>query len=632
MKIVQIDLARQKETLAEIFNFFRISKACGYDAVFLYLEDRIKTKTYPYISDEESYSEDEVRQMVAFADELGLELIPVVSNFAHTERFLEHPELRHLAELRGDISGFHQSGIYLAACPLLEEAREFFDAYIREVAALFPSRYFNIGLDEDFDIGSCELCKADVEKHGGFGHLFLHHIIRCNELLQSIGKEMMMYDDMVWYYPEIVPKIPKNVIMISWAYWYVTRFPRMPFANDQQNDRFREYEKHGLRYIMMVWSYFINNVDSYTAYADRYKPFAYANSTWQMSHETLHYIIPHVVYTAKLWNGEHIDDPHARMMDTVRELCRTDDPAELAILAEAAGKPYLTRTPAFLMHNPIIRRNDNFDDEYRDIRFQYELLKTVKTENDYTRQFLYRAKREKLFYEAFKLAQDVFDYRTGLKQIDPLQAVTRLNQIREAHERQYAEQYELWHRVRTGIPSDALDEDKEKVLHELDRVINTAKEAQFGEQGVLDVTIILPDKTTLVKHNFTVTFADGSKQELPMAYLKPLGTAAYNILDKGPYVMTASYLIPNKPVANCRISIAGYGNACISYLQAYCNGKYYEPCRITVLGGRVENKDHLLRNDTNWASFGYYNMADSMRDRSLAEIQSIADVEFAEYM
>ena len=84
MKLVQIDLARQKETLDEVFKFFDLAKAYGYDGVFLYLEDRIRTKTYPYISVEESYSEDEVRQMVAYGDKLGLELIPVVSNFAHT--------------------------------------------------------------------------------------------------------------------------------------------------------------------------------------------------------------------------------------------------------------------------------------------------------------------------------------------------------------------------------------------------------------------------------------------------------------------------------------------------------------------------------------------------------------------
>jgi len=633
MKLVQIDLARQKETLDEVFKFFDLAKAYGYDGVFLYLEDRIRTKTYPYISVEESYSEDEVRQMVAYADKLGLELIPVVSNFAHTERFLEHPELAHIAELRGGINGFHSAGVYVTSCPLLKEAQEFFDAYISEVAALFPSKYFNIGLDEDLDIGSCELCKAEVEKYNGFGRLFLNHIIRCNNFLKSIGKEMMMFDDMVWYYPELVPEIPKDVIMISWAYWYVDRYPRMPFANDEKIDRFREYNKLGIRCIMMVWSYFINNVDSYTICADNYDLFGYANSTWQMSHESMHYIHPHVAYTGKLWNGIHTDDPQARMMEVVGELCGTDDPAERAILAEAATKPFLTRTPAFHLHNPIIRTNDNYDDEYKDVRYQYELLKTVRVKNDYTEQLLYRAEREKIFYETFRLAQDVFDYRTGLKKISIPQIVEKLGKLKAVHERQYEEQYAFWQRVRPGIPSAALDEDRAKVLGDMDKVIETAKNAVFGEKGVLDVTVVLPDKTILVKHNFTVTFDDGSEQVLPLSYLKPLGTADYNILDKGPYVFTASYLLDgHKAIEKCTINISGFGGAYIAYVQAYSDGKYYVPEKVIVKGGKVENEDHLLVNDSRFASFGYMCMADAMKKRSLAKIESIADVCFREYV
>jgi len=188
LRIVQMDLARQKETLGEIFRFFDFAKKYGYNAIALYLEDRIKTPVYPYASEEESYSEEEIGQITAYAEKLGLELIPVVSNFAHTERFLEHKELLHLSELR-ESDGFMGRKIHLTACPLLPAAQNFFDAYFAEVAALFPnSRYFHAGLDEDFDIGSCELCRADLLKHGGPGHLFLNHIKRTNEVVNSFGK------------------------------------------------------------------------------------------------------------------------------------------------------------------------------------------------------------------------------------------------------------------------------------------------------------------------------------------------------------------------------------------------------------------------------------------------------------
>jgi len=72
LRIVQMDLARQKETLGEIFRFFDFAKKYGYNAIALYLEDRIKTPVYPYASEEESYSEEEIGQITAYAEKLGL--------------------------------------------------------------------------------------------------------------------------------------------------------------------------------------------------------------------------------------------------------------------------------------------------------------------------------------------------------------------------------------------------------------------------------------------------------------------------------------------------------------------------------------------------------------------------------
>ena len=100
LKIVQMDLGRQKESIAQILKFFDFAKKYGYNAIALNLEDRIKTKTYPYASDEESYLPSEVSEIVEGAYARGLELIPVVSNFAHADRFLSHKELMHLSELR----------------------------------------------------------------------------------------------------------------------------------------------------------------------------------------------------------------------------------------------------------------------------------------------------------------------------------------------------------------------------------------------------------------------------------------------------------------------------------------------------------------------------------------------------
>ena len=142
-RVVQIDLARQIETVETVCRFMDVAAKAGMNAILMYLEDRVKTATYPYASDEESYSPAQVREMVAYGEKLGLELIPVVSPIGHTERFLAHPELKHLAELRGGIAGmFTQAGaaVHRDTCPNLPETKEFFKNYITEVAALFPSK------------------------------------------------------------------------------------------------------------------------------------------------------------------------------------------------------------------------------------------------------------------------------------------------------------------------------------------------------------------------------------------------------------------------------------------------------------------------------------------------------------
>ena len=64
MRAVLLDLAREKDTLESIFEFFDLVHKYGFNTVNLYLEDRITTKTYPYRSPAENYSEDEIREIV----------------------------------------------------------------------------------------------------------------------------------------------------------------------------------------------------------------------------------------------------------------------------------------------------------------------------------------------------------------------------------------------------------------------------------------------------------------------------------------------------------------------------------------------------------------------------------------
>ncbi len=632
LKIVQMDLGRQKETLKEICNFFDFAKKYGYNAIALNLEDRVKTKIYPYASDEESYSEREVSEIVEAAEARGLQLIPVISNFAHADRFLSHKEIAHIAETREGRSAFRENfTIHLAACPLLPESQNFFDTYFAEVAALFKySKYFHAGLDEDFDIGSCGLCKADVQAHGGIGHLFLSHIKRTNAVLNKLGKEMMIWDDMLVYCPEIIPEIPKNVILCTWCYDYVDLYPRAPFANSRQTDIFDIYEKNGLRYLPAVWCNFTHNVDTFTRYAEKYNPIGYYNTVWGMSSEQLLFVYPLIAYTGMLWSGRYKDDPAERMKAAVREVIGAEDPMDISVLCRAVDKPYLNRGAIYLFGDHIVRRNPNFEDEYKEVCLLSELFPLLKIENDFVRAIRFRVERAKHLYEMLAEDERLIDHRGGLYAADPKESEKRLLAIRERIIAQYEEQCALWDRYRGGIPKDYLESDQRGVLSAINRLIKEAKEATFGDRGLLFMQLLLPEKTVWVNVKVTVEYADGESESFAPTMYKPLAGPCYNIMDKGPYFYIDTRMIAGgKEPKSITVSLNGVGNACLQYAFCYSGGKKYLPVSASPFGDYHHGCESLLTYDTRFAILGNPDMALAMSDERVRKSQCGVKLELA---
>jgi hypothetical protein len=630
IRAVQIDLASQKESISEILRFFDHAKKYNYNTVVMYLEDRIKTKTYPYISDEESYSEDEIRGIVKFASDIGLDIIPVVSNFSHTGRFLQHGELQHIAELRGNIKGrFNEAGsaAYVTSCPSLPEAQKFFDSYMKEVAALFPSKYFLAGLDEAFDIGCCDICRKEVESYGGIGRLFLNHVIRTNNLLKSLGKEMIMFDDMFWFCPEILSSVPKDIIMCTWNYDYVNRLPRCQFGNSAKKDIFGLYDKLGIRYICAVWNNFINNIDSYTRYAKDRSPIGYLNTTWQMTAEQYLFTYPLIAYTGLLWSGDESTQTE-RMKRVIAEITGERDGVKISALAMAASKAYLVRVPMYHLHGAIVRRNDNFDDEYKEVSYTYEILKDMEFTSDVAEELRYRTQRAKLLYEVSLASEEIFDMKTGMRRCDIDKIIKKLDGIKASFEKQYEKQAALWQKYRPGILPTRLENERKYDIEAVEKLINSARSAAFGERGVLDMTLLLPDKSTLSRIEITVKYDDG-EEVLKKGIYKPLATSCYYITDKGPYLYTVSFEIDGKRrVEGCRIKVSGFGATDVAHVCAWSDGVAYTPREVTETVGRVENPEHMLVNDTRHASIGNPDMLLAMANPSLADEVSYADIRF----
>ena len=176
LRAVQLDLARQMESTAFLRDFIDYASSCGFNALLLYLEARVRTETFPYPAEEDSYTPQQMRSIVEHAAAKGMEVIPATQALAHAELFLRYPQMEGLSELHDT----HMHGrwdtaarVHETFCPSLEATRDFLAGYFAELAELFPSRYFHVGLDEAWHVGTCNRCRARPEGQQG---LSLIHI------------------------------------------------------------------------------------------------------------------------------------------------------------------------------------------------------------------------------------------------------------------------------------------------------------------------------------------------------------------------------------------------------------------------------------------------------------------------
>ena len=72
IRAVQLDLARQMETTDFICRFIDFIAAQGYNTLFLYLEWRVRTRTFD-IGSEQGYSAAEMTAIIEYAGQLKLE-------------------------------------------------------------------------------------------------------------------------------------------------------------------------------------------------------------------------------------------------------------------------------------------------------------------------------------------------------------------------------------------------------------------------------------------------------------------------------------------------------------------------------------------------------------------------------
>ncbi len=195
------------ETLYELVDWLDILK---YNQLQLYVEHTYAFKKHPLIGKGHSpLSASELRKLDAYCKSRGIELVPNLQSFGHAAHILKHKRYHQLAEseFRG---GWTLSPVEPSTYKLLKELYS-------EFLPNFSHRpYFNVGCDETWDLGKGK--SAKLAKKIGLGRVYLGHLLKVHKLARQHKRRMMFWGDIIEKYPELMPEIPKDVVVLNWEY------------------------------------------------------------------------------------------------------------------------------------------------------------------------------------------------------------------------------------------------------------------------------------------------------------------------------------------------------------------------------------------------------------------------------
>ncbi|MDQ6699992.1 MAG: family 20 glycosylhydrolase [Acidobacteriota bacterium] len=178
---------------------------------------RIESKTYPKLSglgsDGDFYTQDQVREVIVYARERGIRVVPEFDIPGHTASwFVGYPEL---ASAPGPYK-IERTFDVLAPCmdPTREAVYEFLDGFIGEISRLFPDEYFHIGGDEVNGIqwDASERIQNFKREHGMKGNRELQAYFnqRVQAIVKKHGKSMEGWDEI------LTPGLPDDIVIQSW--------------------------------------------------------------------------------------------------------------------------------------------------------------------------------------------------------------------------------------------------------------------------------------------------------------------------------------------------------------------------------------------------------------------------------
>ena len=227
---LMLDSSRHFQPMPQVLEELDAMEMVKLNVLHWHLSDdqgfRVESHRYPKLqtmgSDGEFYTQAEIHEVVVYARDRGIRVIPEFDMPGHARSwFVGYPEL---AALPGPYSIVHHATVEdferpdpkedSAMDPTRETTYQFLDGFLAEMTALFPDHYFHIGGDE------CDGKQWDVTPH--VQAFMKAHAIKDDPSLQAyftgrVQKLVTKHGKISIGWDEVLqPDTPKDVVIQSW--------------------------------------------------------------------------------------------------------------------------------------------------------------------------------------------------------------------------------------------------------------------------------------------------------------------------------------------------------------------------------------------------------------------------------
>ena len=160
------------------------------------------------------YTQDEAREVVAYAAERGITVIPEIEMPGHAQAAIASYPYLGCKDGIDKVRSLWGSSSEGAVCPSKETTYEFFEDVLDEIMEIFPSEYIHIGGDEvNFsNWEECELCQQTMKENGFEREVQLHGrmVKRIEEYVLRQGRRVIGWDEI------LDGGVSQNAIIMSW--------------------------------------------------------------------------------------------------------------------------------------------------------------------------------------------------------------------------------------------------------------------------------------------------------------------------------------------------------------------------------------------------------------------------------